>query len=131
MILPTSIIFILASLFYILSIGTHVLVLMKKIPFQDVNGGRSSSFEEQKKQSQVSIVVLGVLFVYVLSAKVFPAFRTRVIYLIASSLLALFWLLGTVMQLLGTRFEKRIMVWINVIGLISHIELVLLYVETE
>ena len=36
----------IAYLFYVLSILVHILVIMKKIDFKLINGGRSNSFEE-------------------------------------------------------------------------------------
>ena len=118
-----------AFLFYIASLLIHVLVLYKKISFKLVNGGRSKDFKEQQKQSQVSILIIVVMSIYILSTLLFPSFRGTIVFLVFTSLLVLFWLLGTVMQLLGTQFEKRVVVWINLIGLVSHVLLLITYFD--
>lgn len=127
--IPIEITYSLAFIFYISVFLIHVLVLNGKISFKLVNGGRSKSFKEQQKQSQVSILIVVIFFLYVLSTMLFPSFRGTIVFLVITSLLVLLWLLGTLMQLLGTKFEKRVVVWINLIGLCSHILLLISYFE--
>ncbi len=129
MFLPFEIVYSLAFLFYGLSVIVHGLVIRKKIPYSFVNGGRSTTYETQKKQSQMSVVIIVGMFIYVLFTMLVPEFRTTLAFLILTSILVLFWLLGTVMQFIGTKFERRVMLWINLIGLLSHIGLVLMYFE--
>ena len=127
--IPIQITYILAFLFYIASAAIHVLVLNRKIDYKLVNGGRSADFAEQQKQSQSSILILVVLSLYVLSTMIFPAYRSTIVYVVIASILVLFWLLGTFLQLIGTKFEKRVVLWINLVGLVSHIFLLLAYFE--
>ena len=127
--IPIQITYSFAFLFYLSTFLIHVLVLNRKISFKLVNGGRSKNFKEQQKQSQASIFIVVVIFLYVLSTMLFPSFRGTIVFLVITSLLVLLWLLGTVMQLLGTTFEKRVVVWINLIGLFSHILLLISYFE--
>ena len=127
--IPIQITYSFAFLFYISIILIHVLILNKKISFKLVNGGRSKNFKEQQKQSQVSILIVVIFFIYVLGTMLFPSFRGTRVFLVITSLLVLLWLLGTLMQLLGTKFEKRVVVWINLIGLCSHILLLISYFE--
>ena len=127
--IPIQITYSFAFLFYISIFLIHVLVLNKNISFKLVNGGRSKNFKEQQKQSQVSILIVVVIFLYVFGTMLFPSFRGTIVFLVITSLLVLLWLLGTVMQLLGTKFEKRVVVWINLIGLFSHVLLLISYFE--
>lgn len=127
--IPIQVAYSFAFLFYISVFMIHVLVLNRKISFKLVNGGRSKNFKEQQKQSQASILVVVVIFLYVLSTMLFPSFRETIVFLVITSLLVLLWLLGTVMQLLGTKFEKRVVVWVNLIGLFSHVLLLISYFE--
>ena len=129
MLIPIEVIYVFAFLFYIASASIHILVLKKKISYKSVNGGRSKNYTEQQKQSQISIVILMILLLYVVSSLIFPQTRTTVIYLVITSITVLFWFLGTILQLLGTKFEKRIVFWINLVGLLSHLGLVLVYFE--
>ena len=127
--IPIQVTYSFAFLFYISVFLIHVLVLNGKISFKLVNGGRSKNFKEQQKQSQVSILIVVIFFIYVLGTMLFPSFRGTIVFLVITSLLVLLWLLGTLMQLLGTKFEKRVVVWINLIGLCSHILLLISYFE--
>lgn len=127
MVIPIEIVYSLTFMVYFASILIHFLVICKKISFNMINGGRSTDFKEQKKQSQVSIIILFVMFIYIISTMLFPEVRETILFLIINSLLVLFWLLGTIMQLLGTKFEKRVVVWINLIGLLSHLLLLIVY----
>jgi hypothetical protein len=127
--IPIQITYSFAFLFYISTILIHVLVLNRKISFKLVNGGRSKNFKEQQKQSQASILIVVVIFLYVFSTMLFPSFRGTIVFLIITSLLVILWLLGTILQLLGTKFEKRVLVWINLLGLLSHILLLISYFD--
>ncbi|MCD4826918.1 MAG: hypothetical protein K8Q99_03990 [Acholeplasmataceae bacterium] len=125
--IPIEITYTFAFLFYFSSLAIHILILNKKISYQLVNGGRSKDFIEQQKQSKASIFILIVLMMYVLYTAVSPTFRLSLVYLVLSFVLVLFWLLGTIMQIIGTKFEKRVVFWINLVGLLSHILLMLSY----
>lgn len=127
--IPIQITYSLVALFYIVSILIHVLVLSKRISFESVNGGRSKDYEQQQKQSQASILILVLMLFFVLSTAIFPSVRSTIVFLVITSLLILFWLFGTVLQLLGTTFERKVVVWINLLGLLSHALLLITYFE--
>ena len=127
--IPVQITYSLAFFFYIASFLVHVLVLNKKISYTLVNGGRSRSYTDQQKQSKASILIIAIMFIYILSTMLIPSSRSTIVFLVIISILVLFWVLGTVMQLLGTKFEKRVVVWINLIGLLSHVLLLITYFE--
>lgn len=127
--IPIQIIYISAILFYFSSILIHLLVLEKKIDYKLVNGGRSNNFVEQQKISKSSILILIVFFLFILSTLIFPNLRSTIVYLVIISIITLFWLLGTILQLIGTKFERRVVFWINLVGLVSHIYLILTYFE--
>ncbi len=124
MFIEDTIIFTMAFVFYAAAIGIHLLTLANVIPFTSINGGRSASFKAQAKQSRASIAVLILGGIVVLVGLLVPNVRETIVYLIVVGLLASMWTAGTVLQLLGTRFERYVVVWINLIGAVSHIALV-------
>lgn len=106
-------------LFYFLSMATHLLVIAKIIPFYWVNGGMSESYNQQAVQSLVSIVIIGVLFIFV--KKILQSKETQKWHKIFLRTIIIVLVLGLVMQLLGTMFEKFVMSPILVLGVITHI----------
>ncbi len=108
--------------FYVAAIITHVLILLKVIPYTLVNGGRSVSFEAQAKLSKANIMIaiIGTLFMGLI---VFNTGLTRHwLGLIIFGVISLFWILGFVMQLLGTRLEKIVMSVIVLFGIFIHVQ---------
>jgi hypothetical protein len=118
---------ILGYIFYLLVIIVHILIIRKVIPYHLVNGGRSKSYTEQASISKMSIVIsfLGILFLSISLIK--PSISLTLIYSIIGFLLTLYWILGFVMQLLGTKFERYLMSIIVLLGILSHLSLALLY----
>jgi hypothetical protein len=118
---------ILGYIFYLLVIIVHILIIRKIIPYHLVNGGRSKSYTEQASISKMSIVIsfLGILFLSISLIK--PSISQTLIYSIIGFLLTLYWILGFVMQLLGTKFERYLMSIIVLLGILSHLSLALLY----
>lgn len=112
--------YIISYLFYVLSILTHVLIISKKISFNLVNGGRSTSFEEQVKTSYVSIGILLLASIFIVFNQVISSFNQSLFSIIFLGILTLYWFAGFIMQLLGTWFEKRIMSIVLLLGIISH-----------
>lgn len=127
MFLSLDLSFSLAIVFYVCAILIHFLVIRKKIPFQFVNGGRSTSYEAQARQSKASVIILCIGLVYIILGITLPTLRKTILYMILSLLLGLLWLFGTVMQLLGTKFERYYLSWLNLIGTVAHINLALIY----
>ena len=117
---------IMGYLFYFLVILIHVLVIRKKIPYLLVNGGRSKSFEEQVKISASSIFIAGIGVVYILITHLNPTIITHWFYIGLTSLLIILWAFGVLIQVLGTKLEKTLIVWVNLLGVLVHLNLILL-----
>lgn len=117
---------ILGYLFYILVILVHILILKKIIPFHLVNGGRSETYEKQSSISKNSIFIscIGILFLSILLIK--PSYQKTLSYSIIAFVLTAYWMLGFVMQLLGTKFERYLMSLLVLLGVLSHLSLALL-----
>lgn len=131
MFIPDNMIFGLALVFYIGAAVIHVLTINRVIPFNYINGGRSESYEAQVKLSQVSLIILIFGFMYIVFGMFFPVFKRSIVFMIISFLLAILWLFGTIMQLIGTKFERYFVSWLNLMGVISHIELALIFFSVE
>lgn len=125
MAIPVQITYSITFVIYFLSILIHLFVLSEKLSYKLINGGRSESIDAQKKQSIVSIVILLIFACFMFVTFLIPNFRTSILALVIIILLTLFWLMGTVMQLLGTKFEKKVVVWINLLGFLTHLSLVI------
>jgi hypothetical protein len=91
-----------------------------------VNGGRSKSFEEQVKISASSIIIASIGVVYILITHLNPTLITHWFYISLASLLTILWAFGVVMQVLGTKLEKTLIVWVNLLGVLVHLNLILL-----
>ena len=117
---------LLAYLFYGLTIMIHILVVTHVVPFNRVNGGRSSSYDVQKKLSYTSIgiAIIGGLFIGV--NHLFPTLHENIVYGIFALILAAYWTLGYGLQWLGTSFERWVISWVLIIGIVSHLMLGLL-----
>ncbi len=115
--------FSLGFIFYISFILIHLLIINKKIPYTDVNGGRSTSYEVQRKTSVSSVVIISIFFLLFVIFSVNSSLIYTVFGLIYFGVLSLYWLLGLVLQLLGTKFEKRYLSVVVAIGLFSHVML--------
>jgi hypothetical protein len=92
----------------VVAIIVHLLVILQAIPYTWINGGRSVSLEAQQQTSVISIVVLiimALINIYFVKANSW----SNVLFVIRATVL---WLLfaysvvGTVIQLIGTPFEK-------------------------
>jgi hypothetical protein len=117
--------FILGYLFYGLVIVVHILIIQRIIPYELVNGGRSQSYEDQRKLSMISALIGLVGLGFIGYSQLFSEMTTHWVYFVFVVFLTLFWLLGSVMQLLGTPFEKRVIIWVNLLGVIVHLSLAL------
>lgn len=112
---------IVGLIYYILSIFLHLLIIGKVISYNDVNGGRSSSYEAQRKTSIFSIVILLTGIMYLISNLLFSDFSDSILNHIIIGILSFYWLIGFFMQLMGTKFERYYLSWLVIIGVISHI----------
>lgn len=91
----------------LITIMIHTLVLLKVMPFIWINGGRSATFEIAKQTSMISIIILLVsIFISLWACGIihFKKFKKL--------LSAILWIsfayacIGTVLQFLGTPFER-------------------------
>jgi len=109
----------LIAAFYISALSVQLLVVLKVIPYDWVNGGMSESYESQLVQSLVSLVIISVLFVFVWklarqNGKV-KRWKLRALYIIT-----ILWLLGLFMQIAGTEFERYFLSLSLLLGVVSH-----------
>ena len=114
---------ILIPLFYLLTLATHLLIISTIIPYHWVNGGNSPSYEAQAAQSAVSIVITSLLFLFiwkVANKKINPkAWQRRALYALTA-----LWIIGFIMQLLGTPFERYVLSLVLLVGIVGHIQLI-------
>lgn len=108
--------------FYGAGISVHVLVLLKIIPFMWVNGGMSKTYEAQAAQSLVSIIVLSLLGWYVFRVSNNRRIAKK-LHRGLLSVLVVFLSVGFFAQLYGTSFERYVMSWLLLIGIIAHAKL--------
>lgn len=109
----------LIALFYISALSVQLLVVLKVIPYNWVNGGMSESYESQLVQSLMSLVIISALFVFVWNlarqnGKV-KKWKLRALYIIT-----ILWLLGFFMQIAGTEFERYFLSLSLLLGVVSH-----------
>jgi hypothetical protein len=114
----------LIAVFYISALSVQLLVVLKVIPYDWVNGGMSASYESQLGQSLISIVIILILFIFVRKLVSHKGhvkkWKLRALYIIS-----FFWLVGFIMQLAGAEFERYFLSLFLLLGVISHGILVL------
>ncbi len=105
------------------NIIVHVLVILKVLPFQWVNGGRTESYEMACQISVGSIVGMIVcILITMIASKIIPLKLNRFGGIALSVLLIAmlpFSLLGVIQQFFGTLFEKCVMSAVAAIGFCS------------
>lgn len=111
------------QVFYASAAVAHVLVIAKIIPYSWVNGGMSDSYQEQMIQSVSSLVVLGLLFLFVRHMSK-PKVQVKFWQRLALKLITAFWVIGFMLQLLGTPFERYVLSITLAIGVIGHAQLI-------
>jgi hypothetical protein len=110
----------LLIVFYSVGVLIQILVLIKVIPYTWVNGGMSDSYNTQAIQSAISIAIIFLLAVFchrIMTAKK-PPKRYQFIFL---NIITVFWIIGFVMQIVGTIFERYVMSIILLLGVITHL----------
>lgn len=114
---------ILLPAFYIATMATHALVIGKIIPYQWVNGGMSTSYQAQAIQSSISLVVIALLALFIWNMRnqrtKLSIWQNRFLYVITG-----LWIIGFMLQLLGTPFERYILSVVMLIGIVGHLRLV-------
>lgn len=91
-----------------------------------MNGGRSKNFEEQVKTSASSIIIACIGAVYISVTQLNITVTNHELYIGFKSLLTILWAFGVLMQLLGKKLEKTLIVWVNLLGVLVHLNLILL-----
>lgn len=103
----------LAVIMLVLIIIVHGLVILKILPHTWINGGRSTSYESQRKQSMLGIIVLTIAILILLIAS--NIVTVSIPSILSSIINTILWVMvillavSTVMQLFGTYFEKYLM----------------------
>lgn len=115
----------LVLIFYAILILIHILILLKVIPYTEVNGGRSTSYDMQAGLSIFSIIVGIIGSGYVIGVKKIKSQKLTVICKFITWILVVYWCVGLVMQLLGTNFERFVLSGVLVYAIIVHILLAL------
>lgn len=114
---------LMAISFYALTMGLHVLIISRVIPFTWVNGGRSDSFETQLPISVAGIVVCLIGVIFTLLAGGNTRYLHKRIRTIICWFFVVLWTFGFFQQLLGTPFEKLFCSLLVLLGVISHIRM--------
>lgn len=109
----------LIAIFYVSALIIQLLVVLKAIPYDWVNGGMSQSYESQLVQSLVSLVIISLLFTFVWKL-VHESDKVKKWKLRVLNLITLFWLIGFFMQLAGTDFERYLLSLCLALGVVSH-----------
>ena len=99
----------LSTFFYLSTLLIHILIIYKVIPYQKVNGGRSKDYQEQLKLSITNMIVVSLLFIFIGSYMFQTNFKDNLFYVIALGVITVFRLFYLILQLLGTEFEKLLM----------------------
>ena len=115
----------LGYLYYAIVIVTHVLILLRVIPYQWVNGGRSVSYEAQTQLSFVSMAIGIAGLLYIFFTQRIKSLRYNIVFRIFTILVTLYWVLGFFMQLLGTPFERFMLSLVVLFGVWIHARLAL------
>lgn len=121
--LPRTVLSFVLLGFYVFAIALHALVIVKIIPYALINGGLSPSYEAQAVQSAVSIAVFTVLatVVFLISWRDAPrVWQKWFVYILTGVLV-----LGLGLQFIGTDFERFVISWLLLVGVIAHVMLIL------
>lgn len=116
----------LAVAMVVLTIIGHGLVVLKVVPYTWINGGRSISYESQKKQSLLGIIVLIMIIPFLLIASnIVTVTIGDSIINIMLWVVVVFLVISTIMQLLGTTFERYVMSVVVIILLVCVLRMAL------
>lgn len=103
----------------------HLLVILQVMPYTWINGGRSVSMEVQQQVSMTSIFILAVMAL--INLWIIKTVRwNQVVYILHAIclwLLFIYSVIGAIMQLFGTPFEKICMSVLCVVNAIMYFRL--------
>lgn len=114
---------VMGMCFYALTFLIQLLILTRKIPLAWINGGRSKSLKAQLPISIVNmfISIIGGAFTIMMGKNMSHKYnRGRTV--LAWFFVAL-WSFGFIQQLLGTLFEKKVMSFVLLLGVISSLRI--------
>jgi hypothetical protein len=110
-----------------LTIIVHLLVIIKILPYEWVNGGRTLSYNDAFNTAFVSIIILLIisLFIFISSTIVQVKLSKvlKIIMKIISWILVLYFGFSFVLQFLGTKFEIFFMSIVCFISLLSAVRI--------
>lgn len=113
----------------IVTIIVHLLVIMKVVPFEWVNGGRSLSYNSAMTTSISSIVILLVISAITLVSstiiKVNLPKASKMIIKVSSWILVGYFAFTCILQFLGTNFELFFMSIVCIISFLSLLRIAL------
>ncbi len=103
--------------FYISVILTHLMIIVKIIPYDWVNGGRSASYELQLTQSILSaiLVLIALSIAWKLSSPE-PGENKHIIFIV----MTIIYSIPLISQFTGTDFERYVMSIVLLTGVVSH-----------
>lgn len=105
------------------TIIVHLLVIIKMLPYEWVNGGRTLSYNEAFTTAVASIVILLIISLFTLvSSTILQVKLNRIpklIVSIVSWILVLYYIFTCALQFLGTNFEIYFMSIVCIISLLS------------
>ena len=109
--------------FYSLTILIHILIISEIIPLTWVNGGRSESFTMQLPISinNIIIAITGGAFTLIVYGNKLSKFKRGITFI--CWFFVVLWSIGFIQQLLGTPFEKIIVSFILLLGVISNLRM--------
>ncbi len=115
----------LGYVYYAIALLTHVLILLRVIPYTWVNGGRSVSYEAQTQLSYVSMIIAAIGMIYIFLTDRIKPMRYHIVFRIFTWIVTAYWTLGFFMQLLGTPFERFVMSIVLLLGVWVHARIAL------
>lgn len=106
--------------FYGAATLVHILIIATVIPYNWVGGGLVKSYGEQVQQSVMSLILIGLLVFFVRTlVRHYPKYTRWQRY--ALYLVALYWGISLLAQIVGTGFERSVMSVVVLVGLVGHI----------
>ena len=113
----------LGIVFYTVAIIVSILIMLGVIPYTWVNGGRSESFDAQLELTKINIIILAIGFIFNLVAGKLIPFKFKKVITVLCWFLFAYWCLSFIMQLIGTPFERFVISWTILIGVVANYRL--------
>lgn len=109
--------------FYSLTFLLQVLIINEIIPFTWINGGRSESLATQLPLSISSIIIsiIGGVFTLIVAGNKLNKYNKGLT--VICWFFVVLWSFGFILQLLGTTFEKMVVSFLLLLGVISNLRM--------